>query len=113
MEILYRRGRAGVTEVLADLPDPPSYSAVRAMLRYLEQKGHVRHEQDGARYLYMPSVPKDEVRSSALASVLRNFFDNSVSSAVAALLDREPLSREEYERLAKLLDDARPEEERR
>ena len=108
MNILYQRGRASVAEILADLPDPPSYSSVRAMLRYLEDKGHARHEQDGPRYVYLPSAAKATVRKSALGHVVRTFFGGSVSTAVAALLETKPLSADEYERLSKLLDDARP-----
>ena len=110
MDIVYRRGRATAAEVLADLADPPSYSSVRAMLRYLEDKGHLRHEQDGPRYVYLPTAPADKVRGSALAHVVRTFFDGSVSTAVAALLESKPLSREDYERLSRLLDEALEEE---
>jgi predicted transcriptional regulator len=106
MDIVYRRGRATASEVLADLADPPSYSSVRAMLRYLEDKGHLRHEQDGPRYVYLPTAPADQVRGSALSHVVRTFFDGSVSTAVAALLESAPLSRTEYERLSRLLDKA-------
>lgn len=106
MDAVYRRGRASVSDVLADLPDPPTYSSVRAMLRYLEDKGLLRHEQEGARYLYLPVAPKDEVRSSALSHVVRTFFDGSVSTAVAALLESRPLSRDEHERLTRLLAEA-------
>lgn len=107
MEIVYRRGRAAVGEVLADLPDPPSYSSVRAMLRYLEEKGYLRHEEEGPRYVYLPTARKQDVRRSALANVVRTFFDGSVSTAMAALLESEPLSSEEHERLSRLLEDAR------
>jgi predicted transcriptional regulator len=107
MEILYRRGRASVADVLGDLPDPPSYSSVRAMLRYLEEKGQLSHEADGPRYLYRPTAAREDVRGSALANVVRTFFDGSVSTAVAALLENAPLSREEYDRLSLLLDEAR------
>ena len=110
MEIVYRRGRATASEVLADLPDPPTYSSVRAMLRYLEDKGHLRHEPDGPRYVYLPTAPADQVRGSALSHVVRTFFDGSVSLAVAALLESKPLSREEYDRLSRLLDEAVDEE---
>ena len=110
MEIVYRRGRATASDVLADLADPPTYSTVRAMLRYLEDKGHLRHEQDGPRYVYLPTAPADEVRGSALSHVVRTFFDGSVSLAVAALLESKTLSREEYERLSRLLDNAFEEE---
>jgi predicted transcriptional regulator len=106
MNILYSKGRATVSEVLELLPDPPSYSSVRAMLRYLEDKGYVGHESDGPRYIYAPSAPKKEVRQSALSHVVRTFFDGSVSNAVAALIAADPLTDEEYERLSKLLDQA-------
>lgn len=111
MEVVYRRGRATASDVLGDLADPPSYSSVRAMLRYLEDKGHLRHEQDGPRYVYLPTVAKQEVSGSALANVVRTFFDGSVSTAVAALIESKPLSREEYDRLSRLLDEARAEDE--
>ena len=110
MEIVYRRGRATASDVLADLADPPTYSTVRAMLRYLEDKGHLRHEQDGPRYVYLPTAPADEVRGSAMSHVVRTFFAGSVSQAVAALLESKPLSRDEYERLSRLLDNAFDEE---
>ena len=106
MEIVYRRGRASAADVLADLADPPSYSSVRAMLRYLEDKGHLRHEEEGPRYVYLPTAPAAEVRSSALSHVVRTFFNGSVSTAVAALLESRPLSREEHDRLSRLLDEA-------
>lgn len=105
MEIVYRLGRATVAEVLTDISDPPSYSSVRAMLRYLEAKGHLKHEEDGPRYVYMPTAAREDVRSSALASVVRTFFDGSVATAVAALIGSKPLSRDEHERLSKLLDE--------
>jgi predicted transcriptional regulator len=106
MEIVYRRGRATAAEVLTDLPDDPTYSSVRGMLRYLEGKGHLRHELDGLRYVYLPTSPKKDVRASALSNVVRTFFDGSVSTAVAALLQSKSLTREEHERLSSLLDEA-------
>ena len=109
MHVLFERGRATAAEILADLPDPPSYSSVRAMLRYLEDKGHVRHEQDGPRYVYLPCVAKSAARKSALGHVVRTFFGGSESAAVAALLESRPLSPAEYDRLARLLDAARQE----
>jgi predicted transcriptional regulator len=109
MDIVYRRGRASVQEVLADLPDPPSYSSVRAMLRYLEDKGHLRHEAEGPRYFYLPTVAREAVRGSALGHVVRTFFDGSVSAAVAALLESRPLTDDEHARLSRLLDAAREE----
>ncbi len=77
MDVIYRRGRATAAEVLDDIPDPPGYSAVRAMLRLLEEKGHVRHEQDGPRYVFLPIVNRDRARKSALKHVVRTFFDGS------------------------------------
>mgnify|MGYP001030716336 CR=1 FL=1 len=106
MDVLYSRGWATVADVLEALPDPPSYSSVRAMLRYLEEKGHVHHEQDGPRYVYAATAPKKEVRKSALGHVVRTFFDGSISSAVAALIENQPISQEDYERLSRLLDEA-------
>ena len=91
MDIVYRRGRATASEVLEDLADPPSYSSVRAMLRYLEDKGHLRHEQDGPRYVYLPTASAASVRGSALTHVVRTFFDGSISQAVATLLESKPL----------------------
>src|SRR3954454_14774497 len=89
MDVIYRRGRATAAEVLEDMPDPPSYSAVRAMLRLLEEKGHVRHEQDGPRYVFLPTVHRDRASRSALTHVVRTFFDGSPTDAMAALLDGE------------------------
>lgn len=103
MEIVYRRTRATAAEVLADLAEPPSYSAVRGMLRYLEEKGHLKHEQDGPRYIYLPTSPQKKVRASALSHLVHTFFDGSASEAAAALIESKPLSRGEYERLSELL----------
>jgi predicted transcriptional regulator len=110
MDVIYRRGRATAAEVLADIPDPPSYSAVRAMLRLLEEKGHVRHEQDGPRYVFVPIVHRDRARRSALTHVVRTFFDGSATEAVAALLnDGGKLSAAELDRLSAMIDQAREE----
>ena len=106
IEIIYRRGRATAAEVLADLPDNPTYSSVRGMLRHLEGKGYLRHEQDGPRYIYLPTSPKTEVRASALSHVVKTFFDNSLPSAVATLLESRKLTREEYRRLSRLIEEA-------
>ena len=109
MDVVFRLGRATAAEVLAGLPDPPSYSAVRGMLRLLESKGYLRHEQDGARYVYLPTTERDEARRSALTHLLRTFFDGSRENAVAALLDLDdqPLDPAEYARLKSLLEQAR------
>jgi predicted transcriptional regulator len=109
MDILYRLGQATAAEVLDELPDPPSYSAVRAMLRVLEEKGHLRHEQQGPRYVYLPTMPRDRARRSALKHLLQTFFDGSAPQAVAALLDlsKSELSGDDLDRLSNLIDDAR------
>ena len=109
VDILYSQGRATAAEVQAALPDPPSYSAVRAMLRILEEKGHVRHEQDGPRYIYLPTVTRDRAKRSALRHVLQTFFDGSAEQAISALLDSSDarLSERELDRLAQLIDQAR------
>lgn len=107
MEIIYRRGRATAAEVLADLADPPSYSAVRGMLRYLEEKGRLKHEQDGPRYIYLATSPQKKVRASALSHLVHTFFDGSVGAAAAALIESKQLSRAEYERLAEILANAK------
>jgi predicted transcriptional regulator len=110
MDAIYRRGRATAAEVLEDIPDPPSYSAVRAMLRLLEEKGHVRHEQDGPRYVFVPIVHRDRARRSALTHVVRTFFDGSATDAVAALLnDSGKLSAAELDRLSAMIEQAREE----
>ena len=109
VDILYAQGRGTAAEVQAALPDPPSYSAVRAMLRILEEKGHVRHELDGPRYVYVPTVARDNAKKSALRHVLRTFFDGSTEQAISALLDdaSTKLSDAELDRLARMISDAR------
>lgn len=108
IDILYTRGRATAAEVQAALPEPPSYSAVRAMLRILEEKAHVRHEQDGPRYVYVPTVAHDKAKRSALHHMLQTFFDGSAEKAISALLDdTSKLSEAELDRLARLIDQAR------
>ncbi len=111
MDILYRRGRATAAEVLEDLPDPPSYSAVRALLRILEDEGHIKHVQDGPRYVYLPAVARNDARKSALSHVVTTFFDGSVEQVVATLVEssRSKLSTEELERLAQLIEKAKKE----
>jgi BlaI family penicillinase repressor len=109
VDILYAQGRATAAEVQTALPDPPSYSAVRAMLRILEEKGHVRHEQDGPRYVYVPIVARDNAKRSALRHMLRTFFDGSAEQAISALLDDSSarLSEAELDRLARMINQAR------
>jgi predicted transcriptional regulator len=109
MDILYQRGRATGAEVRHDLPNRPSYSAVRAMLRVLEEKGHVRHEEEALRYVYLPTVPREKAKRSALKHMLNTFFDGSAEQAVAALLDvsTAKLFPEELDRLAQLIEKAK------
>ena len=109
MEVVYRLGRATVADVLAQIEDPPSYSAVRAMLRILEDKGHLRHVQDGPRYLYMPVVSGERARRSILQDVVKRLFDNSTEQAVAALLETSTarMSDAELQRLQRLIASAR------
>ena len=109
MDILYRRGRATAAEVMEDLSGDPSYSTVRAQLRVLESKGHVRHEEDGPRYVYEPAAPRRAVRQSALKHLVETFFDGSTESIVAALLgpDGSALSAGELDRIAQVVARAR------
>jgi predicted transcriptional regulator len=109
MDILFRQGRATAAEVMAELPSEPSYSTVRTQLRVLEQKGHVRHEDDGVRFVYMPVVARHAARKSALRHVVETFFDGSPEKAVAALLgtDGARLTPEQLDRIATLIEKAR------
>lgn len=111
MDIIYRRGQATANEVMESLPDPPGYSAVRTFLRLLEEKGYLRHDVDGPRYVYLPTLARAKARKSALRQMLQTFFDGSTEQAVAALLDlsRTKLSREELDRLSTLIEKARKE----
>jgi predicted transcriptional regulator len=111
MEIVYARESATAAEVLESLPDPPSYSAVRAMMRILEEKGHLTHRHDGPRYVYSPVVPRTAARQSALKQLVKTFFDGSATQAVAALLDmsESQLSADEADELAALIDKAKRE----
>src|SRR5215207_260750 len=109
MDVIYRRGRATAAEVLEALPDPPSYSAVRALLRILEEKGHAVHQAQGTRYVYAPSVPRESARSSALSRIVTTFFDGSAAQAAAALVDSGSLSDDELKRLSALIERARKE----
>jgi predicted transcriptional regulator len=111
MEIVYRLGEVTVGDVLKHLEDPPGYSAMRACLRILEEKGHLTHRQDGPRYIYSPTVPLKQARQSALRGILRNFFSNSYEQMIAALLDDSDSgpSPEELENLARMIEQARKE----
>ena len=111
MDFLFQRGKASVGEVMDGIPDPPGYSAVRATLRTLEQKGRVSHEEDGRAYIYRPTLRRDAARKSALTHVLRTFFDNSAEQAVAALLELKGprLSEAELERVSRMVENAKKE----
>jgi len=111
MDILYRRGRASAAEIHQALPDRPSYSAVRAKLRVLEEKGHVRHEEEALRYVYVPTVKRETARRSAVKHLVATFFEGSVEQAVAALLASATgdLSAGELDRISRLIGEARKE----
>ena len=111
MDIVYSLGKTTAAEVVENLSDPPSYSAVRALLRILEEKGHLRHEQIGQKYIYLPTLEREQVKHSALRRVLQTFFGGSAEEAVAALLDlsQEQLTDEELKRMEKLIKQARQE----
>jgi BlaI family penicillinase repressor len=109
MEIVYRLGAASAAEVREAMDDPPSYSAVRAFLRLLEEKGQLRHREDGRRYVFVPIVPPSRARRSALRSLLATFFGGSAEAAVASLLEEEDLSPDELGRLSTMIEKARKE----
>jgi len=113
MDILYRLGSATAAEIRENLPDAPSYSTVRALLRILEDKGHLRHQYDGPRYLFTPVVSRPAAQKSALRQMVRTFFDGSATQAVAALLDMSAreLTDEELDKLGKLVEQAKGESE--
>ncbi len=111
MDILYRSGKASASAVLNAMPDPPSYSAVRAMLRVLEEKGHVKHQEEGLKYVYAPVVAREKAKRSAVKHVMETFFNGSAEQIVAALLDVSStrLTREELDRMAEMIEKAKKE----
>jgi predicted transcriptional regulator len=111
LDALYKAGRATVADVQQAMPNAPGYSAVRTLLRILEEKGHVRHEQDGTRYVYMPTVTREKTKRSALRHLLNTFFEGSTSQAIAALLDEDSraLSPQDVDRLTAAIERARKE----
>lgn len=109
LDILYAKGSATAAEVREAMAEAPSYSAVRALLRILEEKGHASHEAQGTRYVYVPSVPRERARHSALTRIVKTFFDGSAAQAAAALVDSGSLSDQELERLSALIERARKE----
>jgi BlaI family transcriptional regulator, penicillinase repressor len=111
MDILYRLGRASAQEVLKGMAEPPSYSAVRALLRLLEERGHVKHVEDGTRYVYSPAVTPSEARRKALSHVVATFFGGSVEQAMLTLVEssRSKLSSSELSRLSEIVERAKAE----
>jgi predicted transcriptional regulator len=111
MDILYQRGKSSSAEVREAMPDAPSYSAVRAMLRVLEEKGHVKHQAEGLKYVYLPSVAPDKAKRSAMKHLVDTFFKDAPEQAVAALLDVSStrLTRAELDRMAEMIEAARKE----
>jgi BlaI family transcriptional regulator, penicillinase repressor len=111
MDFLFRVGKATAAEVMDGIPEAPSYSAVRALLRILEQKGHIRHEEEGRAYVFMPLVRRDAARQTALTHLLKTFFDNSAEQAVAALLaiKGEKMSAAELDRMSRMIEHAKKE----
>ncbi|HEV8484638.1 MAG TPA: BlaI/MecI/CopY family transcriptional regulator [Acidobacteriota bacterium] len=111
LDALYRAGSATAAEVRQAIPRAPSYSAVRTLLRILEDKGHVRHEEEGTRYVYRPVIERERAKGSALRHVLNTFFEGSTTQAIVALLheDSKQLSAEDWDRLAEMIERARKE----
>jgi BlaI family penicillinase repressor len=111
MDILYQRGKAAAAEVREAMPDAPSYSAVRAMLRVLEDKGHVKHQAEGLKYVYVPTVARDKAKRSAVKHLLDTFFTESPEQVVAALLDVSStrLTRQELDRMSEMIEKAKRE----
>jgi len=111
MDIIYQHGEVSVAEVLENMPDPPSYSAVRAMVRILEEKGHLKHRVDGTKFIFKPTLPTENAKRSVLSHLVQTYFDGSVEQVVAALLDSSSieLSASELDRLSQLIQDARKE----
>jgi BlaI family transcriptional regulator, penicillinase repressor len=109
MDALYKLGKASAAQILEEIPEPPTYTAIRTHLTILENKGHVRHVSDGTRYIYEPLVGREQMGRRAIDTLLKTFYDNSVERVVAALLDQENVAPEELDRLARLIAKAREE----
>jgi predicted transcriptional regulator len=111
LDVLYKLGKASAAEIRENIPDPPTYTAIRTHLSILERKGHVRHASDGTRYIYEPLVGREQMGRRAIDSLLATFFDNSVERAVAAMLTRKDseIGREDLERLSRLIEKAKKE----
>jgi predicted transcriptional regulator len=111
MDVIFKKGAATVADVRDAMPDPPSYSSVRTLLRILEDKGLLKHKQQGPRYLYQPTIRRDRAKTSALKHLMHTFFDNSIEEVVAALMDMSApdMSEEEYEQLSRMIERAKKE----
>ena len=109
MDALYTLGKASAAQILEQIPNPPTYTAIRTHLTILERKGHVRHESDGTRYVYEPLVAREQMGSRAIDTILKTFYGNSVERVVAAMLEQEDVSHDELDRLAQLIEKAREE----
>lgn len=109
MDALYKLGKASAAQILEQIPNPPTYTAIRTHLTILERKGHVRHESEGPRYVYEPLVAREQMGSRAIDTILKTFYGNSVERVVAAMLEQEDVSHEELDRLAQLIEKAREE----
>jgi predicted transcriptional regulator len=109
MDALYSLGKASAAQILEQIPNPPTYTAIRSHLTILERKGHVRHESDGTRYVYEPLVAREQMGSRAIDTILKTFYGNSVERVVAAMLEQEDVGRDELDRLAQLIEKAREE----
>ena len=109
MDIIHRLGKATANDVMEALPDPPSYSTARALLRLMEDKGYLRHETDGTKYVYLPTLAREKALQSALKQMVQTFFEGSTEQAVAALLSKSKLKQEELDRLSVLIEQARKE----
>lgn len=109
MDALYRLGSATAARILEEIPDPPTYTAIRTQLTILERKGHVRHTSDGTRYVYAPRVGREQMGRRAIDTLMKTFYGNSVEQVVAALLEQEDVAPDELDRLARLIDKAREE----
>src|SRR5262245_25650270 len=111
MDVVFQLGEATAAEIMERLPEPPSYSAVRALLTILEEKGHLTHRREGARYIYVATLSAEKAKKSALSHLLKTFFDGSASQVVATLLSTHDLSKEELEELSNLIEQAKKEDE--
>lgn len=111
MDVIFQMGEATAADILQRLPDPPSYSAVRALLAILEDKGHLTHRREGTRFIYLATLPAEKAKQSALAHLLKTFFGGSAPQVVATLLSTQDLSKDELDELARLIEQAKKDEE--